>query len=83
MGAYIELMMTDTTAEARQERIDAIRRMTPSARIAQALDFSETMRRLSLGRLRLRHPERTELQLVELLLGVALPRADTENATSR
>ena len=75
--------MTDTTADAKQARIAAIRRMTPSARVAQTLDFSETMRRLSLGRLRIRHPERTELQLVELLLGMPLPTATTARASSR
>lgn len=36
--------ITDTTPEAKQAQIDATRRMTPSARVAQALDFSETMR---------------------------------------
>ncbi len=55
--------ITDTTPEAKQAQIEATRRMTPSARVAQALDFSETMRRLSLGRLRARHPERTELRV--------------------
>ena len=61
--------MRDTTAAAEQTRIDAIRRVEPAQRLAQALELSESVRAIALSRLRELHPDRTELELVELLTG--------------
>lgn len=72
-------MMPDTTPDATRVRLAAIGRLTPSERVEQVLAFSESMRRLSLARLRTRYPDHTDLQLVELLLdGALLPRAQGE-----
>ena len=51
--------------------------------MAQALAFSESMRQLSLATLRVRYPERSQLQLVELLLGVSLETANAGRAPVR
>lgn len=64
--------MGDTTAAAEQARLDAIRRLDPIQRLRQALEWSDAVRALALSRLRLLHADRTELELVELLLGVPL-----------
>jgi hypothetical protein len=64
--------MRDTTAAAEQVRIDAIRRTEPIQRLVQALELSESVRALSLSRLRELHPDRTELELIELLIGAPL-----------
>jgi hypothetical protein len=66
--------MRDTSAEAEEVRLEAIRRMPPVQRLAQALALSETMRALALTRLREPHPDRTQLELVELLIGAPLVR---------
>lgn len=63
----------DTAVEAESLRRDAIRRQRPADRLRQALRLSESMRAAALARLRGRHPERTDLELVELLLGTDLP----------
>jgi hypothetical protein len=63
----------DTTSAAEAARLAAVRRLRPSDRLRQALQLSESTRALSLMSLRRRHPERTDRQLVELLLGETLP----------
>jgi hypothetical protein len=70
--------MRDTTPAAEQERLEAIRRMEPMQRLRQALELSESVRALSLSRLRTLHRERSDLELVELLLGVPLRPAGSE-----
>jgi hypothetical protein len=64
--------MRDTVAAAEAVRLAAIRRMPPADRLRQALALSESVRALALGRLRAAHPGRTDLELVELLLGTRL-----------
>ncbi|MGH7645959.1 MAG: hypothetical protein ACREMR_10285 [Gemmatimonadales bacterium] len=74
--------MRDTTAAAEQVRLDAIRRVDPSQRLAQALELSESVRALALAGLRRRHPERSELELVELLVGAPLIPARPADPTT-
>ena len=62
----------DTTPAAEYAQLDAIRRLEPIQRLMQALDLSDSIRALALSRLRELHPDRTELQLVELLVGAPL-----------
>jgi hypothetical protein len=64
--------MRDITAAAEQVYLEAIRRQEPTQRLRQALAFSEWARRLALASLAERFPERTQLELVEILLGNAL-----------
>ena len=64
--------MHDTTAAAQQVRLAAIRSVAPIERLSQAFELSEWARALALSRLRKVHGGRTELELVELLLGTTL-----------
>lgn len=64
--------MRDTTPEAEQVRLAAIRRMAPAERVRLALMLSESVRGLALARLAEAHPGRSEIELVELLLGRSL-----------
>jgi hypothetical protein len=61
--------MRDTTPAAERIQLDAIRSMAPAERIRLAFDLSESVRRVALAGLRARHPDRTDLELVEMLLG--------------
>jgi hypothetical protein len=63
--------MRDTRPEADQLQLDALRAMAPGARIRLALDLSETMRQLALSRLRVRYPDRSDVELVEIMLGLS------------
>lgn len=71
--------MHDTTTAAEHVRLTTIRAMKPAARLRQALELSETSRRLLVTGLRTRYPDLTDLQLVELSLGRRLvpPGCDT------
>ena len=64
--------MRDTTPAAEQARLDAIRQIEPIRRLTQALELSESVRALALSRLRALHADRTDLELVELLIGAPL-----------
>lgn len=64
--------LRDTTSAAEQVRLAAVRRMPPAERLRQAFDLSESVRRLALAGLRLRYPGRTDLELVERMLGTTL-----------
>jgi hypothetical protein len=64
--------MRDTTRAAEQIRLDAIRCVAPIQRLRQALELSESMRALALSRLRELNPDRTEMELVEMLIGTPL-----------
>jgi hypothetical protein len=64
--------MRDTTPEAQEAVRIATVRTAPVQRLRDALAFSETMRELSLARLRARHPDRSTLELVEILLNQQL-----------
>jgi len=61
--------MRDTSPAAEEIRLEAIRRAAPIQRLASALELSESMRALALSRLRELHAGRTELELVEMLVG--------------
>ena len=50
-------------------RLAAVRRMEPAERLRQMFDLSESVRRLALAGFRERHPERTDIELIELWLG--------------
>jgi hypothetical protein len=64
--------MRDTQREAEAIRLAAIGQLTPGERVRQALEFSEWVRQLALAGLRKHYPERSDLELVELMLGVRL-----------
>ncbi len=66
--------MTDTSPDAAAVAREAILRTPPVDRLRRALADSETMRELALSRLRLRYPERSTLELVEVLLGEPVTR---------
>ena len=71
--------MHDTRNDAAAAVRAAIRQLAPIDRLREALVHSERMRELSVARLRARYPERSTLELVELLLGERL----TGNARTR
>ena len=64
--------MRDTSVDADAMVVAAIRRTSPAERVAHALAWSEQVREVALRRLRSLHPGRTDLELVELMLGVRL-----------
>ena len=64
--------MRDTTPATEQARLDAIRRVAPIQRLTQALELSESVRALALSRLRKLHADRSDLELVEVLVGAPL-----------
>ncbi len=64
--------MGDTTPAAERAQVEAIRRLAPIERLMHALELSESVRAFALSRLRELHLERTELELVELLVGAPL-----------
>jgi len=59
--------LSDTRPDAESIRLAALRRKTPAQRLREALEFSESVRSLALGRLRTRHPGSTDGELMELL----------------
>lgn len=61
--------MQDTSPEARQVQLAAIRRMRPVERLERAFELSEAMRELALVGLRTRFPGRPEAELIERLAG--------------
>lgn len=62
-------MMRDTSPHALHIQLAALRRISPVERLRRAFELSEAMRELALVRLRTRYPGRSELELVELLMG--------------
>ena len=64
--------MRDTTNDAEAVVRAAILQTDPVTRMRNALRLSETLRELALRRLRARYPDRSTLQLVELLIGAPL-----------
>ena len=59
----------DTTSAAELVRVAAIRAMSPGMRLRQALDWSESVRRVALAALRQRYPHYTDRAIIELLHG--------------
>jgi hypothetical protein len=74
--------MRDTQPEAEAMRLAAIRRMAPGERVRQALELSEWVRQLALAELRKHYPGRSDLELVELMLGVRLVPASTSRESA-
>lgn len=70
--------MRDTTSEAVALQLTAIRAMHPAARLRQAIDLSEQMRRLAVAGLHRRHPELSERQLVARLSEIRDERTDAQ-----
>jgi len=66
----------DTAPAAEAVQTAALRRQRPADRIRQALQLSESTRAIGLTALRRWHPEQTDRELVELLLGSTLPSRD-------
>ena len=64
--------MHDTSPEAAAVVRAAILRRSPAVRLQQVLELSEQVRELSLAGLRKKYPERSTLELVELMLGTQL-----------
>ena len=62
-------MMRDTSSDALEAQIAAIRRASSVDRLQRAFELSEAMRELALVGLRTRFPGRSELELVEQLVG--------------
>ena len=68
----------DTSAQAREIQVEIYRRMTPSHRVALALELSEEARALTVSGIRARHPGWTDSRVAEAcrerLLGTDLAR---------
>ena len=64
--------MRDTNPTALQVQDDAIRRLEPVQRLRQTLELSESVRALVLARLRELHANRTDIELLELLINARL-----------
>ena len=64
--------MHNTSPEAAAAVRAAILRRSPAERLQQALELSEQVRELSLTALRAKYPERSTLELVEMMLGTQL-----------
>jgi hypothetical protein len=64
--------MHDTSPEAAAVVRAAVLSRPPAERLRQALQLSEQIRELSLTALRKKYPERSTLELIELMLGIQL-----------
>ncbi len=69
-------MLTDTTIQAEQIRLRALRAMSPSKRLSMAVGWSQSVREMSRAGLRRQFPHLTEKELLrhlsERLLGTEL-----------
>ena len=63
--------MSDTSPEAAEIQASIYRRMTGAERLQLALEMSETARELTLARLRVQHPDRSDRELKRELLRYA------------
>ena len=87
-GYCVYRMSTDTTEDARDAQITALRRLGPSGRFLLAAEMSEDVRRISIEGERRRHPDLTEsaarLAVFRRLWGVELAvRALSRSAGER
>jgi hypothetical protein len=74
--------MRDTSPEAERVWLESIRALPPAVRVRQMLEASEWHREVMVAGLRRRYPGASDLQLVELALGVALvPAAQRPEAS--
>ncbi len=71
--------MRDTTREAREVQLEAVRRMAPEERLQRGLELAELVRALLAAGVRARHPEYSEeevrLAVIRIVLGEKLFRA--------
>jgi hypothetical protein len=63
MVSFTQMLARDTSAGAEDLQIELHRRLTPSNRLAMAIEMSEFARQLSRIGLHSRHPELTEAEL--------------------
>jgi hypothetical protein len=70
---YASIVPRDTSLDAFRVQLESYRRMSPAARLQQALQWSEEVRELGRAGIRLRHPEYSEkdihLASIRLRLG--------------
>lgn len=59
--------MNDTTNEAEQVRLQALRTMSPTRRLSMALGWSQSVRELSRAGLRRQHPQCSDKELHRLM----------------
>ncbi len=64
----------DTSPEAWEVFLEVQRRRTPMEKLTTAFELSETVRRLSLSGLRLRHPGASERELFLRMVALQIPR---------
>jgi hypothetical protein len=64
----------DTTGQAEQMQIEALRRMGPEGRLRVSLDLARTSRELLLEGIRKRHPEFDENKIKMEYIRLVLPR---------
>lgn len=67
------LAVHDTTPDAEQVRLAAIRAMSPAERLRQAIDLSEAARRLAVAGLRARYPGLRDVEIAAIYAGFTLP----------
>jgi hypothetical protein len=65
---------SDTSPEALEVFLEVQRRRTPTKKLATAFELSDTVRRLSLAGLRLRHPGASERELFLRMVALQVPR---------
>jgi hypothetical protein len=63
-------MISDTRPEAASIQTEIFRRMTTAQRLRLALEMSESMRKVALAGLRIRHPELNEKELSRELMRI-------------
>jgi hypothetical protein len=66
--------LNDTSPSMEAVRLDILRRMTPSERLALALEASLWLRELSLAGIRMRHPHATPEEVDREYARIVLPR---------
>lgn len=64
--------MRDTSDSMLALQLAAIRRSSAAERLTHVFQLSELTRQLALSQLRIRYPDRTTVELVELMLGQRL-----------
>lgn len=66
----------DTTVEAQRKHYELMRRLTPSQRLAMALELTDAGRQLVLADLRYRFPQASAAEVNRRFIARILPRAD-------
>jgi len=77
--------MLDTSSEAREVQLEAVRRMPPEERLQRGLELTELVRELLAAGVRARHPEyspeEVRLTVIRIVLGEELFRAAYPHAS--